>query len=860
MLLPKFWYLFNLDAKCNFGNTTLNLAKMKLSELKEGEVGIIIKVKGHGNFRKRIIEMGFVRGKEIKVVRYAPLKDPIEYQIMGYEVSLRKSEAELIEVERKNGYIKPEPEQTEVSLLEAQEGFRERIKEKTHTINVALVGNPNCGKTTLFNIITGSAEHVGNYGGVTVDAKKGKTKRFGYTFEITDLPGTYSLTTYSPEEVYVRHYLLYEFPDVIINVVDASNLERNLYLTTQLIDMNIPIVIALNMYDELQRSGDKLDYEALGELMGCPIVPTIASTNFGIDQLLQKVIDVYEDLDSVIRPVKINYGFEIENAIEELIKVIDVPENKYFTNIITPRFIAVKLLEKDKDMYDSVKMFSNGGEIIDLAHKYIAKIEKQMKEDTEILIADARYGFISGALAETYQKGNVDRYQTTKFIDSIVTNKYLGFLIFFAFLWLMFESTFKLAQYPVGWLDFLVSWTGDLVSKLVPPGMLQDLLVNGIIGGVGSVLVFLPNILILFFFIAIMEDTGYMARVAFIMDKLMHKIGLHGKSFIPLLMGFGCNVPAIMATRTIENRTDRLLTMLINPFMSCSARLPVYILILGTFFPKYAGIGLLAIYSVGILVAIISAIIFKKTLFKKHQSPFVMELPPYRLPTLRVLGKDIWNKAKQYLQKMGGVILVASILIWALENFPRPKVLVDAYLTQKQKIEQRYDSLMKAQPKQIAALQVQKDSVLDALKLEFETNLQEQSYVARLGRFFEPVMRPLGFDWKMTVGAIAGISAKEIVVSTLGVLYNAENNKSLSEKLRQARYTQGKRKGHLIFTPAVALAFIVFILLYSPCVATMAAIAGESGSWKWAIFQLVYSLTVAWILSFLVLHIAELII
>ncbi len=831
---------------------------MKLSELKEGEVGIIIKVKGHGNFRKRIIEMGFVRGKEIKVIRYAPLKDPIEYQIMGYEVSLRKSEADLIEVERKNGYIKPDPDQNEVSLLDSQEGFRERIKEKTHTINVALVGNPNCGKTTLFNIITGSAEHVGNYGGVTVDAKKGKTKRFGYTFEITDLPGTYSLTTYSPEEVYVRHYLLYEFPDVIINVVDASNLERNLYLTTQLIDMNIPVVIALNMYDELQRSGDKLDYEALGELMGCPIVPTIAATNFGIDKLLKTVIEVYENINSVIRPVKINYGAEIEDAIEELIKIIDLSENKQFTNIISPRFIAVKLLEKDRDMYDSVKMFSNGGEIIQLANKLISKIEKETHEDTDILIADARYGFISGALAETYQQSNVDKYQTTKFIDSIVTNKYLGFLIFFVFLWLMFESTFKLGQYPVEWLDALVTWTGDIVSKLIPPGMLQDLLVNGIIGGVGSVLVFLPNILILFFFIAIMEDTGYMARVAFIMDKLMHKIGLHGKSFIPLLMGFGCNVPAIMATRTIENRTDRLLTMLINPFMSCSARLTVYILILGTFFPNYAGIALLGIYSLGILVAIISAILFKKTLFKKHESPFVMELPPYRLPTLRVLGKDIWNQAKQYLQKMGGVILIATILIWALENFPRPKEFEVAYQEQKQQIEQRYDSLMKAQPDRSVVFQQERDSILDMLKFRYAEKLQEQSYIARLGRFFEPVMKPLGFDWKMTVAAIAGISAKEIVVSTMGVLFNTDKDKSLSENLREAKYTQGKRKGQLIFTVPVAIAFIVFILLYSPCVATMAAIAGESGSWKWSIFQLVYSLIIAWLLSFLALRIAQL--
>ena len=830
---------------------------MKLSELKQGQSGIIIKVKGHGQFRKRIIEMGFVRGKEIKVIRYAPLKDPIEYQIMGYEVSLRRSEAELIEVEPIETYIKPENGQNNISLVDTLQSFRQKIKEKTHTINVALVGNPNCGKTTLFNVITGSAEHVGNYGGVTVDAKKGTTKRFGYTFEITDLPGTYSLTTYSPEEIYVRHYLLYEFPDVIINVVDATNLERNLYLTTQLIDMNIPIVIALNMYDELQKNGDQLDYQALGELLGIPIVPTIAATGYGVDKLLKTVIEIYEGINPIARPIKINYGKEIEEAIEQLVKLIDIEENKPFTNIVNPRFVAIKLLEKDKDMYESVKMMSNGEQIIKLAQKLINQIEKQLKEDTEIIIADARYGFISGALAETYKQSKKDKYQTTKLIDSIVTNKYLGFPIFFLFLWLMFESTFKLGEYPMIWLEDLVNWLGNLVSQFMPPGLLKDLLVDGIIGGVGSVLVFLPNILILFFFIAIMEDTGYMARVAFIMDKLMHKIGLHGKSFIPLLMGFGCNVPAVMATRTIENRNDRILTMLINPFMSCSARLPIYILILGTFFPKYAGIGLLLIYLTGILVAIVMAIFFKKTLFKKHQAPFVMELPPYRWPTTKVLLKDIWAKGKQYLQKMGGVILIASIIIWALENFPRPAHLENYYESQKTKIQAYYDSLAAAKPALAQQYKAQLDSSLHELDLQYKAMLQQQSYIARLGRFFEPIMRPLGFDWKMTVSLMAGTSAKEIVVSTMSVLYQAENNHILRHKLKTARYESGPKKGQLIFTPAVAIAFMIFVLTYFPCIATITAIANESGSWKWGLFSATYSTTLAWILAFLAYHIVN---
>ncbi len=833
---------------------------MKLSDLQQGQKAIIIKVKGTGQFRKRIIEMGFVRGKEIKVIRYAPLKDPIEYEIMGYEVSLRKAEAELIEVEPVETYIKPDPDQNQVSILHPEDDFRKRISEKTHTINVALVGNPNCGKTTLFNSITGSAEHVGNYSGVTVDAKKGKTSKFDYTFEITDLPGTYSLTTYSPEEVYVRHYLLYEFPDVIINVVDASNLERNLYLTTQLIDMNIPVVIALNMYDELLRRGDRLDYKTLGQLLGIPIIPTVAATGYGIDKLLKTVIEVYEGTNPIVRPISINYGKELENAIKQLIEIIDIDDNRSFTNIISPRFTAIKLLEKDNDMYETVKLMKNSGQIIQKAKQLINHLEKNLKEDTEILIADARYGFISGALAETYKQSHIDKFKTTKLIDSIVTNKYLGFPIFFFFLWIMFQSTFKLGQYPMHWLEYLVTQLGNFISQYMPNGLLKDLLVDGIISGVGSVIVFLPNIIILFFFISIMEDTGYMARVAFIMDKLMHKIGLHGKSFIPLLMGFGCNVPAIMATRTIENKRDRLLTMLINPFMSCSARLPIYILILGTFFPKYAGIGLLAIYSTGIIIAIVVAIFFKKTIFRKQDAPFVMELPPYRIPTAKVLFKHIWHKGKQYLQKMGGVILVASIIIWALENFPRPQHLEEQYQQQISQIQKQTDSLIALYPDKAATLNAKKDSLLHEAELSYVSQLQSQSYIARLGKFFHPLLEPLGFDWKMTVSLIAGISAKEIVVSTLSVLYQADDSQVLRQKLKTVRHEYGKLKGQLVFTPAVALAFIVFILIYFPCIATVTAVAKESGSWKWALFLVFYTTTLAWILAFATYHIAKVLI
>ncbi len=822
---------------------------MKLSELKEGEKGIITKIKGRGEFRKRIIEMGFIKGKEIKVVKYAPLKDPIEYEIMGYRVSLRKNEADLVEVEP---YGKPiHINNQSAQVIYSEEEFNQRIREKTHTINIALVGNPNCGKTTLFNFLTGSAEHVGNYGGVTVDAKKGKAKKFDYTFEITDLPGTYSLSAYTPEELFVRNHLFYELPDVVVNVIDGSNLERNLYLTTQLIDMNIPVVIALNMYDEMLKRGDRLDLVQLSQLLGMPIIPTIAANGYGLDELLKTIIEVYEGKNPVLRPIKINYG-ELENAIEQLVQLIDTDFNSHITNIISPRFIAIKLLEKDKKIRDLVSLMPNGNQILETSSKLIKQLEQSLKEDTEVLIADARYGFIAGALKETYQEGKVDKFEKTKLIDSIVTNKYLGFPIFFFVLWLTFETTFVVGNYFAGWLEWLVNWTGQQLTNYMPPGILKDLLVDGIISGVGSVLVFLPNILILFFFISIMEDTGYMARVAFIMDKFMHRIGLHGKSFIPLLMGFGCNVPAVMATRTLENRSDRLMTMLITPFMSCSARLPVYILILGTFFPRQAGTIILGIYLLGIMVAVFTALFLRKTVFRKSEAPFVMELPPYRMPTTKVVVKHMWHKGKQYLNKMGGVILVASIIIWTLEYFPRPK-------NYDQQVERILNMERQEAVQKTAGIQtVNEDSLIQVAHLKLEAEREYNSYIARLGRAFEPVMRPLGFDWKMTVAILAGFSAKEIVISTLSVLYQSPDNNALRHKLKSSVYTQGRYKGQKVFTVPVVVAFIIFILLYVPCVATVTAIARESGSWKWALFSVVYSITIAWVLAYIGKEIAML--
>lgn len=824
---------------------------MRLSELKEGEKGIITKVMGRGAFRKRLIEMGFVRGKEVSVTKYAPLKDPIEYNIMNYEVSLRKSEANLVEIllfdDIKNEILLP----SNGSFSINEEDWKQQAIERGKEINVALVGNPNCGKTTLFNYAAGTDEHVGNYSGVTIDAKIGKLKQNGYKFYITDLPGTYSISAFSPEELFVRKHIINEMPDVVVNVVDASNLERNLYLSSQLIDMDIKVVIALNMYDELEKKKAELDIEMLSTLLGIPIIPTVASKGRGIEELFDKIAQVYDDQATCQRHIHINYGKEIENSIKSIQKKIKIRENQWLSDKISTRFLAIKLLENDEDVFDIVSKCRNINGIKNETSKQTQKLKIHLRDDSETLITDARYGFIAGALHETYKDGTIDRFKTTKAIDVLITHKFWGFPIFFLFLYLMFISTFKLGEYPMQWIDWIVQHTAGLLQKFMPEGMLKDLIVDGIIKGVGSVIVFLPNILILFLFISLMEDTGYMGRVAFIMDKLMHKIGLHGKSFIPLLMGFGCNVPAIMSTRTIENRGDRLLTMLINPFMSCSARLPIYLLIVGTVFFKNAGIVLFGIYSSGILMAILVAILFKKTIFKSKEAPFVMELPPYRMPTIKVIFKHVWHKGRSYLKKMGGIILIASVIIWALGYFPQHKNIEKQYQLKIENIQNEYyinvgflpDNEKDTYKKEI-------DEQIVNLERSFIAERQAKSFIGMIGHFFEPIMRPLGFDWKMTVGVISGVSAKEIVVSTLGVLYQSEDEENLSETLKTATYETGKLKGKKIFTPITALSFLAFVLIYFPCLATIAAVKKESGSWKWALFMVGYTTVLAWIVAF----------
>lgn len=821
---------------------------MKLSSLQTGEVGIIVKVSGHGGFRKRIIEMGFIEGKQVEVLLNAPLRDPVKYKIMGYEVSLRHSEADQIEVVRLDEVQKgdsqdkkqnlntatiADPHDKEDHALMPSEPSEE-AKRCTKTINVALVGNPNCGKTSLFNFASGAHERVGNYSGVTVDAKVGRAEYEGYEFHLVDLPGTYSLSAYSPEELYVRKQLVEETPDIVINVIDASNLERNLYLTTQLIDMHVRMVCALNMYDETEERGDHIDYEKLSELFGTPMVPTVFTSGRGVKELFHQVIAVYEgkeDESLQFRHIHINHGHEIEQGIKDIqehLKNYPGLRQQYST-----RYLAIKLLEGDKDVERLIQPLGDSLEIFQHRDRAAQRVKEETHNDCETAIMDAKYGFIHGALEESaYTTGDKkDTYQTTHLIDKILTNKYLGFPIFFLILLLMFTATFVIGQYPMDWIDAGVAWLGDFISQNMPNGPVKAMLVDGVIGGVGAVIVFLPQILILYFFISYMEDSGYMARAAFIMDRLMHKMGLHGKSFIPLIMGFGCNVPAVMSTRTIESQRSRLITMLILPLMSCSARLPIYVMITGSFFAlKYRSLAMLSLYVIGVLMAIVMSRLFSAFVVKGEDTPFVMELPPYRFPTWKAIGRHTWEKGKQYLKKMGGIILVASIIVWALGYFPHTD---DPSVSNQQQ--------------------------------------QEQSYIGRVGRAVEPVFRPMGFNWKLDVGLLAGVGAKEIVASTMGVLYS--NDDSFKDDSNFSSESGKYVKLHELITQDVAqlhgisyekaqpiatltaFCFLLFVLLYFPCIATIAAIKGETGSWRWALFAASYTTALAWVVSAVVFQI-----
>lgn len=876
---------------------------MKLSELHTGQKGVIVKVLGHGGFRKRIVEMGFIKGKLVEVLLNAPLRDPVKYKLMGYEISLRHAEADMIEVvsedeaqnmeKARNGEAVPKSFAENDSSGAAGEMMQMRMaaKQRRRVINVALVGNPNCGKTSLFNLASGAHERVGNYSGVTVDAKEGTARFEGYEFNLVDLPGTYSLSAYSPEELYVRKQIIDNTPDVVINVIDASNIERNMYLTTQLVDMNLRMVCALNMYDEFESRGDSLDIQKLGQLTGVPMVPTVFKTGRGVDLLFHIIINMYEGVDFIDKDGNINpevardlqeWHKEYENShggdhgedfahgdrpvksvtrhihlnhgkyVEEGIKIIkdELQNNEDLRHKYSTRYLAIKLLEGDPEAVRLAELQPNGKAIIALKDKAAACIQTETKEDSETAIMNAKYAFIHGALQEAeYVEGSRrDAYQTTHLLDKLITNKYFGFPLFFLILYVMFQTTFSLGQYPMDWLDGLVGWIGSSLDSALPAGMVKDMLVSGVVGGVGAVIVFMPQILILYAFISFMEDSGYMARAAFIMDKLMHKMGLHGKSFIPLIMGFGCNVPAILATRTIESRRSRLITMLILPMMSCSARLPIYIMVVGIFFaPQWRSTILIALYLIGIVMAVVMSRLFSRWLVKGNDTPFVMELPPYRFPSGMAILRHTWEKGKQYLKKMGGVILVASIIVWALGYFPHN------------------DKLAPAQQ-------------------------QEQSYIGMIGKAIEPVFTPMGFNWKLDVCLISGAGAKEVVASTMAVLYSgdeAEDNATIhvgangangdkakvsgvanktdnaeaddgsvmSEAKHKALYQKMMADG---ITPLTAFCFLLFVLLYFPCVATIAAIKNETGSWRWALFAATYTTLLAYLVSGVVYQVASL--
>jgi len=784
---------------------------MILADLATGEKAVIVRVHGHGSFRKRLIEMGFIQGKEVKVVLNAPLKDPIEYEIIGYKVSLRREEARQIEVvteeEAREALVSDEHLLALPGDLEEEQRLARALshvaEERHHNIRVALVGNPNCGKTSLFNIASGSHEHVGNYSGVTVDAKEGRFKFKDYDITLVDLPGTYSLSAYSPEELYVRKNLLETMPDVVINVVDASNIERNLYLTTQLIDMNLRVVMALNMYDELRHKGDTLDTQQLGYLLGMPVCPTVSRNGEGIPELFDTVIKIYEQADpKLARHIHINHGAEIERSIKHVQPYIAY--NEELKTRFSTRYLTIKYLEGDKEVEGLLSGMPNIQDISDARADEEQRIRSLMDTSLESAIVDAKYAFIQGALAETYRQYHAEkpRRSLTDKIDALVTNQWAAFPIFLLLLWFIFWATFTIGQYPMDWIDAGVGWLGDKVARWMTDGWFKDLVVDGIIAGCGSVLVFLPNILILYFFISIMEDSGYMARAAFIVDKLMHRIGLHGKSFIPMVMGFGCNVPAIMATRSIESRKSRLITIAIIPFMSCAGRLPIFVLFAGAFFPAHPATALLGIYLLGIVMAILSALIIGRFV-KDDDLPFVMELPPYRVPTAKAIGRHTWEKGRQYLEKMATTILLFSVAIWFLGYFPRHEGATDAYQ-------------------------------------------QEHSYIGMVGKTVEPAMEPLGFNWKMDVGLLTGIGAKELVISSLGVMYAQEGEVSNADDGDTA--LQAALKADIPI--AAALAYMVFVLLYFPCIATFVAIKNETGKWRWAILLCLYTILVAWICAF----------
>ncbi len=659
-------------------------------------------------------------------------------------------------------------------------------------IHIALAGNPNSGKTTLFNALTGARQYVGNWPGVTVEKKEGRIVSGEQELIITDLPGTYSLSPYSLEEVIARDYIVDQTLDVVINIVDASNIERNLYLTLQLIELGTPVVVALNMMDIVQKKGTIIDVAGLSHQLGVPVIPIVASSKKGAEDVLDAAVKVAKG-DVKVSPVKIDYGEDIEKKIVQITKEL---QNNQAAKEYNKRWLAIKVLEQDDII---TKLLNIQADVQD----------EDIDLDIESMIADRRYQFIHEVVSRSIKKTKHEQESTSDKIDRVITNKWLGLPIFAGMMYLVFYFTFNIGNI---FLDLIEGFFGETVGPVVGDALasigaaqwLQSLVVDGIIAGVGAVLTFLPNIIFLFIAIALLEDSGYMARVAFIMDRAMRKIGLNGKAFIPMLMGFGCTVPAIMATRTMEEESDRLTTMMITPFMSCSARLPIYILFAGAFFPGSESAVVFSLYFLGILVAVLMGIIFRKTIFKGDGTPFVMELPPYRIPTMRGIGLSVWERVKAYITRAGTVIFSASIIMWLILGFNFSGVA--------------------------------------------ELN---QSIGASLGRMIAPIFKPLGFgNWQSALSLFSGLLAKEAVVSNMAIIFG------LSEQVAEAAI-EGNVSGFLpvlstTFTGVTAYAFMVFSLLYTPCIAVIGVIKRETNSWRWTGFSVLYQFAIAWIFAFII--------
>ncbi len=844
-----------------------------MSELRVGQKGRIVRIEGEGAFRKRVLEMGFIKDQVVEVVGRAPVGDPTHYRVMGYDVSLRRSEADLVEIVEVASSDVVDGASVEVSDGDfgAEISVGEKIQRGTAAdrknrklIRVALVGNPNAGKTSVFNHTSGAKAKVGNYAGVTVDSATAAIRHGEYYIQIIDLPGTYSLTTYSPEELYVRKSLIEDDPDVVVNVVDAANLERNLYLTLQLLETGRKVVVDLNMWDDLVERGDRLNRVMLGELLGAPCVPTVGRSGAGVEQLWDTVVAVHENRWDKQRAVRPEYGEVVGASVSRVSSILGDAQVLNGRGLPFNDYELLKILERDDAQLAATRGAGASEEVMSQLKACSDELSERVGLDAETYITDARYAFISRVLNRTYSqaKREVGDSKTDR-IDRVLTNRFIGLPVFFGLMYLMFWVTFTLGAYPMDWIDMGIGALADFCRDFLPEGPVQDLICDGIIGGVGGVIIFVPPIMILFFFISFFEDSGYMARAVFLMDRLMRALGLHGRSFIPMVMGFGCNVPAMMACRTIEDRKVRLSTVLVTPFMSCAARLPVYILFIGAIFTEYPSTVMFGMYLFGIFVAVLSAFLFRKVLFKGEESPFVMELPPYRLPGLRITLMHMWEKGSEYLKKMGTVILLASILIWFLSYFPRVSSQDAAFQA---RLDAATTAAMAAQASPVEGVDLDSVNALHeeeiaGIEEEWEMVRQSESYLGVLGHAMEPALRPMGFDWRVSVSLLSGLAAKEIAVSTLGVLFQVgteedEESDALQDKIRTAQVHSGPREGEVLFTWPVALAYLIFVLLYVPCIAAIAAVGREAGSWKWAVFTIFYTTAVAYLFSFVVYRIA----